>query len=225
MGRIKVIGTSHIAHQSTIEIQEAIEEERPEFIAIELDIQRLQALVRKQKSRIGLLDIKQIGFKGFLFAMVGSYVQKKLGRMVGTTPGADMLQAVKLAKVKKISLVLIDRPIALTLRRFSQMLSWKERFRFLWDILKGVFFPRRELKRYGLDKLDLGSVPEERIVNRMLSELKNRYPNVHQVLIEERNDYMIHQLKELTGRHPDSKVLAVVGAGHKRAIISAVSSW
>lgn len=218
MGTIRVIGTSHIAQQSIAEIQRAAGEQRPDIIAVELDAQRLHALLHRQRTRIRASDLLRVGVKGALFAWIGSAIQRRLGKIVGTVPGADMLHAVKLAQRLKIPLALIDRELTVSLQRFSQTLSWKERLRFLADIVRGMLFPRRELAMYGLEQFDLRSVPAEDAVRKMILRVKQRYPNVHRVLIEERNRFMIARLKKLVQEHPDEEVLVVVGAGHKEAI-------
>jgi len=83
----------------------------------------------EQKNRIGLSAITQIGFKGYLFAVIGGYLQRKLGSMVGVMPGSEMKLAVQLAKKNNARIALIDRNIETTLKRFSESLTWKERFR------------------------------------------------------------------------------------------------
>lgn len=218
MAKIILIGTSHIAQQSVAEIKHVLQNHPVTLIAIELDAKRLRALLSKQQPSIRLSDIRRVGLKGFLFVLIGSYIQRRLGRMVGTAPGSDMLQAVRLAKEHNIPIALIDQDIEVTLRRFSQTLSWKERFRFAIDLFRGAFFQQSELKRYGLDRLDLRKVPPEQLIKRLTSQLKKRYPNIYKVLIEERNRYMINQLNLLAKQNPDATILVVVGAGHKDAI-------
>ena len=222
MAEIVIIGTSHISRQSVAEIKQAIETHHPQCVAVELDMKRLHALLSKQKPSISFGDMFRIGIKGFMFALIGSYVQKKLGKLVGTAPGSDMLEAVKLAKKNMMKIALIDQDIEITLRRFSNTLSWRERFRFVWDIIKGAVMPKAELRRYGLDKIDLTRVPPEQLIKKMTLQLKKRYPNVYNVLIRERNQHMIKQLKQLSEQYP--VIVAVVGAGHKEAIEKAVSA-
>lgn len=216
MTNLTVIGTSHIAQQSIREIQQKIEEIQPDIIALELDLNRFQALVSQQERRTSLKDIRKIGLKGYLFALIGSYLQKKLGQAVGVAPGSEMLKAIKLARKKKIPLALIDQDIQITLRRFSQKLSWKERFRFLVDIFKGIFFRKKQLEKVG--NFDLSQVPPEKLIEKLMQELKKRYPNIYQVLVEERNKVMINNLKALIKQNPEKKILVIVGAGHKKAL-------
>lgn len=213
MTHIILIGTSHIAQQSIRQIEQAISEKKPDIIALELDPQRFQALLSNQKSRISILDIKRVGFKGFLFVLIGSFIQKKLGKMVGTDPGAEMLQAIKLAKKNKIPLALIDQNITITLQRFSQTLTWKERFHFVADIFKGIFSRKKQLETF-----DLTQVPPKELIKKLIKELKQRYPNIYQVLVEERNKIMIRNLSFLSQENPEKNILVIVGAGHEDAI-------
>jgi len=212
MSQFIIVGTSHIAQESVTKIKSTIELTKPQVVAVELDHMRLHGLMTNQKSKVSLRDIKHIGFKGYVFALLGSYIQKKLGKLVGLAPGSDMLTAVKIAQKNNIPYALIDRDITVTLKRFSKALSWTERFRFLSDIIKGLLFSRSQLKKFG--NIDLKTVPSKEIINKLINELKQRYPNVYRVLIAERNRYMIAQLKALGKQYPGT-IVAVVGAGHQ----------
>ena len=215
---LKIIGTSHIAKQSIQEIKKFIEEEKPEIVALELDLQRAAALMREDKNRISLTDAFQIGLKGYMFAKIGQYIQQKLGKMVGVAPGSDMKTALNLARKNKLKIALIDQPIKITLKNFSKGLTWRERFRFLGDLFKGVFFRKKQLKEFGLDKFDLKKVPEKKLIKKMIAQLKKRYPNTHKALVEDRNKFMVKKLVKLMRDNKDKKILVVVGAGHQEGM-------
>ena len=85
---LALIGTSHISKDSKAEVVKTIMELEPQFVAIELDFQRLQALLGKKK-KLRIKDIKRIGVRGFLFALIGSWVQGRLAKMVGAQPGQE----------------------------------------------------------------------------------------------------------------------------------------
>ncbi len=227
---IHLIGTSHIAQQSIREIKKCLEEEKPDLVAVELDLQRAAALLQdekrgnegkkgnKGKKGVSFNQIFHFGVKGYLFARLGQYLQQKLGKMVGVSPGAEMKTALELAKKQQLQVAFIDQPLNITLQRFSRSLTWREKGRFVGDVLAGLFFPRRQLKRLGLGAWDLKKVPEQEILSTLMKELKKRYPNVYQVLVEERNKYMVKQLVQLLRKHPGKKILAIVGAGHKEGM-------
>jgi len=215
--RLVIVGTSHIAKQSVKEIKDAIELHKPDCIAIELDSQSVHSLFEKER-KMDLSMIKVVGIKGFLFAVIGSFVQKKLGKFVDMEPGADMKTAVEIARDQHIKLALIDQPIHITLQRISKAFTWKEKMRFVGDIIRAVFTPKKELKRRGLEQFDLTGVPSKKIITSLVKELKERYPSLYKVLIEERNVYMVEKLKELAKTEVQT-VVCVIGAGHEEGML------
>ncbi|MBR9698977.1 hypothetical protein GOV09_00785 [Candidatus Woesearchaeota archaeon] len=210
-----IIGTSHISKQSIKEIHEAFSKIKPDFVAVELDRNRLYALMSPKQGKPSFYDIRRIGLKGFLFALIGSWAAKKLGKMVGVMPGDEMKSAIMLAKKNKVKIALIDQHIEVTLKRFSKKLSWKERWRLLVDLFKGFVLRKKD----PLVNFDLSKVPSNKLIRMMLEKIKERYPNIHKVLIEERNYYMARKLKSLMKAHQDKKILAVIGAGHEEEIL------
>ena len=217
MAEIIFVGTSHIAEQSMQDVRNAIEEHKPDIVAVELDSGRLYALMHEEKSRLRIRDIASVGLKGYLFAMLARFVQQRLGNIVGIKPGSEMKLAVHLAQRNKAKIALIDQDIRITLRRFSQTFTWGERFRFFGDILKGLFSGKRFARELGLD-FDLNKVPGPVLVTAMIKFIRQRYPSIYKVLIEERNIFMAQQLNGLKEKFPDSKIMAVVGAGHVEGV-------
>ncbi|MFH1682314.1 MAG: TraB/GumN family protein [Candidatus Woesearchaeota archaeon] len=219
---LTLIGTSHISQQSVEEVTRTIEEIKPAVVAIELDKNRFISLTKKQERKLKFSDIKKIGLKGYLFALIGSYIQKKLGKLVNVEPGAEMLAAINAAKKHKLKLALVDQPIEITMKRLSQELTWREKFRFVGDFFRGMIFRKRELKRYGLEEFDLTKVPEERIVQKMIGELRQRYPSLYKVLIEERNQVISKNLVGLIKQDPEQHIVAVIGAGHEADLLKLI---
>lgn len=211
-----ILGTSHIAKQSLDEVKRHIEEEKPDIVAIELDSKRLPALMSKAPRKIQLRAIRQIGLKGFVFSLIGAWAEKKLGNLVGVAPGSEMKQAVQLAKKNSIKIALVDQDIEITLKRLSKTLTWKEKWNFAADIVKAVFTRNKEID------FDLRTVPEKKIIKKLTSKLKERYPNVHKVLIEERNSVIAGNLRNLMDSNPDKKILAILGAGHVDDVLELV---
>ena len=211
---LTLLGTSHIAKQSLKEVKNVIEKEKPDIIALELDKKRLYALLHQDQRRVGFYDIKRIGIKGFLFSLIGSWAQRKLGQYVGVPPGSEMKTAILLAKKKKIKIALIDQDIEITLRKFSQSLSWKEKWHFLVDILKAIFWKKEALP------FDLRKVPAKKVIKTLVAQVKKRYPNIYRVLIVDRNKVMANNLQALMTHHPDKQILAIVGAGHEDDLLA-----
>jgi len=224
MHNLHIIGTSHIARESVKEIKEFFEKEKPDIVAVELDAKRLYALFHKQSVSLDPRNIFRVGLKGYLFALIGSWASKKLGKIAGVEPGTEMKTAVKLARKNNCKLALIDRDIEVTLRRFSKYLSWKEKFLILADLSKAVLKREASINDFGITKYSLSKVPSEAVVKKVISNTKKRYPNIYRVLVKERNEFMADKLKQLMREFPDKKILAVVGAGHKEALLKLVEN-
>jgi len=222
---LTLIGTSHISQQSINEVTVAIQSIQPQIVALELDQTRFYALLQKKKRKTKISDLPRIGLKGYLFALIGAYVQKKLGQIVKVQPGAEMLTAIKLAKKNKLKIALVDQPIQITLKRFSEEFTRKEKFRFLADIFKGIFFRKRELKKYQLEDFDLTKVPEEKLIQKLIKNLKQRYPSLYKVLIKERNQVIAKNLSNLIKQNPQDKIVTVVGAGHETEIVNLIKKY
>jgi len=218
MENLTVLGTSHIAKESVEQIREFIDKEKPDIIAIELDRKRLPALFAKKKQSFSIYNILRVGLTGFLFGVIGSWASKKLGGIVGMDPGSDMKTAVKLARKNNIQLALIDQDIEITLRRFSEAFTWREKLQIIKDIFEGLFNKEKVLAKY--HHLDLTRVPKDDLLKMLLDEVKLKYPSLYNVLITERNKVMVKNLRSLQENNPNRKILVVVGAGHKEGIES-----
>jgi pheromone shutdown-related protein TraB len=211
---VKLIGTSHIAKESVAKISEEFSSFNPDIVCVELDNNRLHSLMSNEKPSRSVKGIKQYGLQGYLFALIGGYIQEKLGNVVGTKPGSDMLTAVNLAQINHKILHLVDQDIGITLKRFSKAFTWKEKFRLLWDIIRSPFSKRMQI--------DLNTVPKEELINKLMGDLKKRYPNLYNVLIEERNQVMAKNIYKIMSKSEDKKILVVIGAGHEKELLQMI---
>jgi pheromone shutdown-related protein TraB len=209
---LTLIGTSHISPESVKQVRKAILEIEPAIVAIELDKGRFLALMGKKK-KITFKDVRALGVKGFLFMMVGAWVEEKLGKMVGTKPGDDMKAAIRGAAKVKAKMALIDQDIQITLKNFFKSFTFKEKMRVLWDISGGLIFKRQEIKGF-----DLKKVPGDELIEKLLDQVKGRYPSFYKTLISDRNRVMSKKLKRIMKENPDSEIVAVVGAGHVKGM-------
>ncbi len=208
---LTIIGTSHISKHSVEEVKEHILTKNPEIIAIELDRLRAHALLSKKK-KIKLTDIKKIGMTGIIFSLIGGYIEKKLGKLVKTKPGSEMLMAIRLAKKGKIPILLMDQDIRITLKKISKRMPLREKLRFLNDLI----FSNQNKKE--LEKIDISKVPTEKLIEEITKGFKKRYPILYTILITERNEIMAKNLNNLMTNNKDKKILAIMGAGHKKEI-------
>ncbi len=213
---LNLLGTSHIAKQSLNEVRKSFEELKPGIVALELDKQRLPVLISGIRPKLRLRDIFSMGIKAYLFNKFGAWAEEKLGKAVGVKPGSEMRLAYELASKNKCRVALVDQNIQVTLKRLVKSITLKEKLRFVLDILKGVITRKPEIY------FDLNTVPSEDIIKKMVDKVKVRYPNVHRVLIEERNQYMAKRLAMLMSAHEDVEILAIVGAGHEKEMVEII---
>ena len=205
-----VIGTSHVAIESVRQVKQVIEDRKPSFVAIELDKGRFVSLMSKEKKKLQLKQVLDLGISGFLFNLVGAWVEERVGRMVRVKPGTEMKQAVVSGAKVKAKLVLVDQDIRITIKKFMKTITWKEKFRFIIDIVKGIF-GKTDLNIKGFD---LRKVPKEEFIVKVIALVRKRYPSVYKSLIDDRNKVMSKRLVNLMHKYPDDLIVAVVGAGH-----------
>lgn len=218
VGNLEIIGTSHIAKESVDAVRAYIESKKPEIVALELDPRRAHALLHRHKSRLSIGMVRAVGVKGFMFLALASFLQKKLGKIVGMEPGAEMRAALEAAMKAKAKIALIDRDLEVTIRRLSEILSWGERLRFAADIVTSPFSGEfREFR-----SIDLSKVPSRKLIAKVLGRLKKRYPNLYMALVGERNVHMASALADIMSKNPEAGILAVVGAGHEEEIAGLV---
>lgn len=195
---IEIVGTSHISSELVNEIENIINRENPDLIALELDESRLYALLRgERRSNFSFII-------NFL-----SLIQNYFGRKTGIFPGEEMLRAFEIAQKKQIPIALIDREIEITLKKFNSIPLIEKMKLFFFLPLIFIPFPR------GI-KFDIRKVPPKDLVDYAMKELNKRFPNLYRILVEERDIYMAGNLMNLYNDY--EKILAFVGAGHVRGI-------
>ena len=67
------------------------------------------------------------------------------------------------------------------------------------------------------------TVPKDSVVKTLVSEMKHKFPYFYKALVSDRDKYMQKQVKMITDKFPESKILVIVGAGHKSSLKKFVS--
>ena len=191
---ITIVPISHVAKESTENVKRAIRELKPDFVAVELCPERT-ARGSREKVRAGIS-------RRSVIARILVYFQEKYARKVGTKAGNEMKVAMREAKKIGAEVLLIDRPVSVTLERLSESISVWDVLRILWQGATGEELP-----------FDLNSVPGQGVVDELVLELKSEFPKIYKVLITERDAHMAAQLK---GR---DNAVAVIGAGHVKGVM------
>jgi pheromone shutdown-related protein TraB len=211
---IILVGTAHISEKSVEEVKQVIESEKPDVVAVELCQRRYDGLTQKDKwENTPVTSLLKSNNAYFLLAQTFlSSIQRKLGKEYGVEPGSEMIAAIKQAKEHDISIELVDRDIAITLKRAWKKMGIREKFRLIWEFLKAIIgFDDEEIK-----ELDLEELMDQDMISAMMEEFGKIAPSVTQVLIYERDLFIAEKIKRLAKE--GKKVVAVIGAGHLNGI-------
>ncbi|MEF8786800.1 MAG: TraB/GumN family protein [Haloarculaceae archaeon] len=129
-GSVTVVGTAHVSQDSVDEVEETIERERPDVVAVELDENRYKRMQGETPEDIDAGDlIKGKTVYQFIAYWLLSYIQTRLGEKFDTEPGADMKAAVDTAERLGLGVALVDRDIQLTIQRFWKRMRLREKLK------------------------------------------------------------------------------------------------
>jgi len=208
---IILIGTAHVSHESVNEVKEAIENENPDRVCIEIDEGRYQSIIDTESWK--KLDIHQAikQKKGFLMIaslILGSF-QKKIGADIGIKPGEEMKIAAEAAREKGIPFTFSDRSIQITLQRAWAKSNLWNKMKLLASLIASAFSTE------SVEKSDIEELKNSNALQGMMEELANYLPSVKEVLIDERDRFLATSIFNTS----EKKVVAVVGAGHGPGIL------
>ncbi|WP_405320550.1 TraB/GumN family protein [Methanobrevibacter thaueri] len=212
---LTIIGTAHVSEESVNEVKDAIYEQHPEVVAIELDRGRY---VRLKQQMMGIEQddtisvskiIKENKVGLFLTTTLLSYFQSKIGADLDVAPGSEMVGAIEASEDLGIPIALIDRDINITLQRALNKMGFIEKSKFLVSLIASVFgFGEDE------EEIDVEELKNPENLDELMEMFKDEAPSVHEVLVHERDAYLAGRINGL----PQDHVIAVVGAGHKPGI-------
>ncbi|MEF8799740.1 MAG: TraB/GumN family protein [Halolamina sp.] len=142
-GSVRVVGTAHVSAESVREVEETIEEERPDTVAVELDEGRHRQMRGEEPEDLEAGDLLQGNtvFQFLAYWML-SYVQARMGDKFDIQPGAELLAAVETAEDLGTPVALVDRDIQETIRRFWKRMTLLEKLRVVGSLAFGVTDPR-----------------------------------------------------------------------------------
>ena len=212
---ILLVGTAHISKDSVELVRNEIERWDPEFVAVELCQSRFKALSENRRlDKESLLKVIKEG-KAPLILMQSLLAseQRKLGLNEEMQPGAELIEAISIAKQNKKEIALIDRDIQVTLRRAWKKMKFREKFRLLFSLIG-----EDEVD----DEFDVNQILENKdLMTMMMDELKQVAPGAGSVLVDERDEFLAHKILQ---KSASGKVLAVIGAGHLDGVKMHLSS-
>ncbi len=204
--QITLIGTAHLSRESADLVARVIEEERPETVCIELCESRYQSLTRKQKwQNTDLLKVIKEK-KAFLLLsnLMLAYFQKKIGKRLGIRPGEEMLRAIAAAEAIGAHIHLADRDISTTLSRTWRVMGLWRKIKLLVQLMTSAG------QMDAIKEEDIEKIKNQDVLQSLLSGIGEAFPEIKRILIDERDQYLVHKIRTA----PGVKIVAVVGAGH-----------
>lgn len=211
---LTIIGTAHVSQDSAEEVKDAIYEQQPDVVGIELDYGRYDRLMRE---RAGLVDdeesihiskiIKENKVGLFFATTILSYIQNKIGADLDVKPGSEMIAAADAANDLGIKIALLDRDINITLQRVLNNMSMWEKLKFLFSTVTSFFSDEEE-------EIDIEDLKKEETLEEVMEYFKEVSPGAYHALVQERDAYLANSIRCIE----EDKVIAVVGAGHQDGI-------
>ena len=98
--KIVLVGTAHVSAESIEEVKSAIENEKPDNVAIELDENRLKNMEDPESwKKMDIIKVlrKKMGFLMMANLILASY-QKRMGQQTSVKPGDEMMAAIQKCK-------------------------------------------------------------------------------------------------------------------------------
>ncbi|MBW2477491.1 MAG: TraB/GumN family protein [Deltaproteobacteria bacterium] len=203
---IIIIGTAHISQDSVDTVISVIEAENPDTVCVELDQQRFQALQNpKHWESLNLVQVLRKGQAPFLLANLAlAAFQKRMGLQTGVKPGAELFAAAKTAQQLDKQLILVDREIRTTLLRAWRKAGFWKKLQLLVTLMSSMFEGQK------IDEAELARLRQTDTLTVMLDELGTLLPTVKAILVDERDTFMAHNIRQADG----NKIVAVIGAAH-----------
>ena len=203
---ILLVGTAHVSKDSVNLVKAVIDVERPDTVCVELCPSRYQSI--RQRDRWQDMNIIKVVKEKKAFLLLSNLLlasfQKRIAEKLDIKPGEEMIQAIETGEAVGAKIYLADRDIRITLSR-----TW--RAMRLWDKLKILF--QLVLSLGQLDEIteqDIEKMKQEDMLETLLADIGKSLPVLRDILIDERDRYLVHKIRTAPGK----KVVAVVGAGH-----------
>lgn len=211
---IYILGTAHISQNSVNDVRQAVAALNPDAICVELCPSRYKAMTEKDNWKN--MDIFRVIRKGqalFLLAqLIMTSFYQRLGDQLKIQPGAEMLEAIHLGKEHHIDILVVDRPIEITLKRIWGSLRLGSKLKMMMQLTQGIF----EVEE--IDDQMIEEIKQSAQLEDMMEMFAKSFPEIKKRLIDERDIYLSQKIKHTPGK----KILAVVGAGHVQGILGQI---
>lgn len=208
---IFLVATAHVSQESVELVKKVVEEEQPDSICIELDEARYQNIKNPKKwedtNIVQIIKTKKVGF--LLANLVLASYQKKIAGKLKTSVGGEMLQGIECAEKTGATLVLADRNIQTTFMRIWRKMGFFKKLKLILSLLFSFQSDQDELSEE-----DIQELLKKDMLDSAMSDLKKDYPEIGEILIHERDQYLANKIKNAPGQ----TIVAILGAAHVKGV-------
>lgn len=207
-----IVGTNHVSSESALLVTEVLETVRPDTVCIELDEKRYDAfengnnwneldIVQVFKQKKASMLLMQVFFSGF---------QKRLAMNLKEKVGGEVRVAIDYVKSEKKLLNLVDRDVNITFKKIWRSMSFREKV-----FLPIAFFESIDISDELTETELTEKLMEMDMVDSFLGQLKDRFPNIYQQMIGERDLYQVSKIRESSGE----VIVVILGKAHAEGVL------
>lgn len=200
---MKIIPTTHLIPKE--EIYKLLSDNKPEVIAVELCETRYNLMVMPL-----IEDLKREEEPKEDNSMLGKISKsiKEKAEKEGIQYGSDQINASLYAKENNIPLEFVDLNIHKT-KELLEMIPKEEQEDFLKELAE---FEKKTLEEHTKDIE----------IEKLLREMKAKFPIAFEFLVNYRNLVIINNLLKLEKKYPDKKIVCLLGKGHEKIVEGAL---
>ncbi|MDE1821743.1 MAG: TraB/GumN family protein [Euryarchaeota archaeon] len=214
---VLLVGVAHVLDLES-GLDRVLAAYHPKALAVELDPERAQLLSSRVQERTsaqaeGKPMPARPRSEAPLTLRLWAKLQDRFASDLGGVPGEEMLQVGAFAKRRSLPCFLVDDPLRQVAPRLLGALSPRERVKLLVSTLVALFIPTRVVER------EIHQYEEHR--EEYLGVLREQYPTVTRVLLDERNAHMAERIAALARSY--GPVAAVVGDAHVGGLAQALA--
>jgi len=239
---IFLVATAHLSKRSCEDVARVVDAVVPQSVVVELCKSRAAVMYdsgaglpgsdrAKAGNQMGMSGDSFLGAVGrsarlggqsaFLLRILLAQVSNRMSAQVAVQSGAEMRAARVAASRVQAQVVLGDRPIEITLRRAWASLSGRERLRLTSYLIRALLQPASAMS---LDEDLVERLKEDDAVSLMLAQLASSYPGLLRPLVHERDLFLAWSLKRSKAVNGTERVVGVVGKGHLRGVVYALTA-
>jgi len=206
-----IIGTAHVSRESAELVERVIEDETPDTVCVELCQARYQSMMDSDSWRN--MDIVKVIREKKSFLLLANLLlasfQKKVADKFDIRPGEEMIRAVAKANEVEADLVLADRNVQSTLSRAWRSMGFFKKVSLLFQMVLSVG------SADDIEEEEIEKLKNQDMLESVLEDVGKSHPALREILIDERDRYLAHKIRNAQGE----KIVAVVGAGHLPGIM------